>query len=72
MALLVWTCSGIFSMIGAFCYAELGCMIRNSGEGTGMAGMGINLYWIILGYIRLNYFRLDYTQGLAVIVSPRS
>ena len=31
MALVVWTCSGIFSMIGAYCFAELGCMIRKSG-----------------------------------------
>eukprot|EP00095_Tigriopus_kingsejongensis_P000957 maker-scaffold83_size396513-snap-gene-0.16 protein:Tk00957 transcript:maker-scaffold83_size396513-snap-gene-0.16-mRNA-1 annotation:"cationic amino acid transporter" len=31
LALLVWIISGVFSMIGAYCYAELGCMIRKTG-----------------------------------------
>lgn len=31
LALLVWLFSGIYSMIGAYCYAELGCMIRKAG-----------------------------------------
>ena len=31
MALVVWITSGIFSMVGAYCYAELGCMIKKTG-----------------------------------------
>ncbi len=31
MALVVWIISGVFSMVGAYCYAELGCMIKRTG-----------------------------------------
>lgn len=31
MSLIVWLVSGLYSMIGAYCYAELGCMIQKTG-----------------------------------------
>jgi len=31
MALMVWIASGVFSMVGAYCYAELGLIIKRTG-----------------------------------------
>merc|ERR1719341_1810309 len=31
MSLMVWILSGLFSMVGAYCYAELGLLIRKPG-----------------------------------------
>jgi len=50
MALTVWVLSGVFSMIGAYCYAELGCMIRKPG---GDYTYILDTFGPFIGFIRL-------------------
>ena len=50
MALVVWLASGLFSMVGAYCYAELGCMIKKAG---GDYTYILDTFGPFVGFIRL-------------------
>ena len=50
MAMVVWVLSGLFSMVGAICYAELGCMIRKPG---GDYAYILDTFGSFVGFIRL-------------------
>ncbi|CAL4148704.1 unnamed protein product, partial [Meganyctiphanes norvegica] len=50
MAMLVWIISGLFSMIGSYCYAELGCMISKPGGDYAYVHMTFGPF---IGFMRL-------------------
>ena len=50
MALSVWLICGLFSMVGAYCYAELGCMIKKAG---GDYSYILDTFGPFIGFIRL-------------------
>ena len=50
MALMVWVFCGLYSMVGAICYAELGCMIKKSG---GDYAYILDTFGPFIGFVRL-------------------